>query len=63
MKQTKASVNYRQGREPRRCDNCTMYQFSPGAATCTAVAGAIAPGAVCDLFKLRATRNVTEKET
>ena len=48
VKATKKTVHYTTGRAQRRCGLCTMFRKPD---KCTAVAGIVSAGGVCDLFE------------
>lgn len=48
VKQSKASVHYRAGNPNKKCGICQMFVHPNG---CTAVAGVVRAGGLCDLFK------------
>lgn len=58
-KATKAKARYRDGNRERHCALCTMFR-SPNS--CTAVAGDISPGGLCDYFKRKGKKRAWYKE-
>lgn len=50
VKASKATANYRAGRDAKRCANCTMFR---PPSSCISVTGEISPSALCNYFKAK----------